>query len=849
MFNNKNIWMVAAAGLLLTACGGADKSATHVEETPGYWPQMRPAVAADPAQEDKISDLLSRMTLEEKVGQLIQGEIKYVTPEDVKHYHLGGILNGGGTYPNNDKFATPKDWLNLSNAYYEASMDTSDGGVAIPVLWGSDAVHGHNNVIGATLFPHNIGLGATHDPALIYRIGQATAKEVAVTGIPWTFAPTVAVAQDDRWGRTFESYSENPDLVRDYAQAMVKGIQGEVGDADFLRGNHVISATKHFIGDGGTQYGIDRGNTIISEEELAKTHLGGYIGALDAGVQTVMASFSSWNGERMHSSKYLLTDVLKGRMGFDGFVVGDWNAHRFVPGCTLESCATAINAGLDMFMAPSDWKALYRNTLAQAQRGEIPLARLDDAVSRILRVKLRAGLFDRQQPLAGKSGILGSAEHRAIAREAVRKSLVLLKNNDNLLPINPTGNILVAGDGANDVGKQSGGWTISWQGLGNARSDFPGATSIFEGIQAAVNQAGGDAKLSEDGSFTSDSFTNGAGPDVAIVVYGENPYAEWHGDNTSLEYQFGDKRDLALLKKLKAQGIPVVSIFLSGRPLWVNPELNASEAFVAAWLPGSEGAGVADVILSDKTGTVRHDFSGRLSFSWPREAKQTPLNLGDADYDPLFAYDYGLTYADHVQLAALPEQGDSYNDGPLREAWLMVWRTRPPWELTLYNGDEIPQVVMGNVAASADNNIRVTAIDKLNQEDARLLQWRGLRPASVILRAHQPQDLSRYLTAGGVLSLDLRLDSRPESSVALSVGCGENCVAHLPLQQQLQKMAVGQWLSFSVDLQCFADKGVDFSQIEQSFALASDGPLALAVANVKYLPAGADTAAVTCGGE
>ncbi len=846
MFDNKNTWVIGAAGLFLCACSAVDESATDESEVSNYWPLMRPAVAAAPALEAKISDLLSRMTLEEKVGQLIQGEIKYVTPEDVKHYHLGGILNGGGTYPNNDKFASPEDWLALSNAYYEASIDTSNGGVGIPVLWGSDAVHGHNNVIGATLFPHNIGLGATHDPELIQRIGQATAQEVAVTGIPWTFAPTVAVAQDDRWGRAFESYSENPDLVHSYAQAMVEGIQGKVGDADFLRGEHVISATKHFIGDGGTQYGTDRGNTIVSEEELAKTHLGGYVGALDAGVQTVMASFSSWNGQRMHGSKYLLTDVLKGRMGFDGFVVGDWNGHRFVPGCTLESCAAAINAGLDMFMVPSDWKALYENTLAQAQRGEIPLARLDDAVSRILRVKLRAGLFERHQPLAGKRGILGSAEHRAIAREAVRKSLVLLKNNHNLLPINPTSNILVAGDGANDIGKQSGGWTISWQGLGNTRSDFPGATSVFEGIQAVVNQAGGRAVLSEDGSFSSVSFANGGKPDVAIVVFGENPYAEWHGDITSLEYQFGDKRDLALLKKLKAQGIPVVSIFLSGRPLWVNPELNASEAFVAAWLPGSEGEGVADVILSDKAGTVRHDFSGALSFSWPRDVKQTLLNQGDADYNPLFAYGYGLTYADHTLLEALPEQGESYTEGPLREAWLMVWRPRPPWELTLYNGDEAPQVVEGNVAASADGNLRVSAIDMLNQEDARLLEWRGVRPASVVMRAHQPQNLSRYLTAGGVLSLDLRLDSLPESDVSLGVSCGDDCVARLPLQQRLRQLPVGQWQSFSIDLQCLADLGADFAHIEQSFALASDGPLALAVANVKYLPSGAQDATVKC---
>ncbi len=848
MINNKI--SIAVLGLLLGACGGQHSSREQAPEAASPWPKMQSALPADPALESRVADLLARMTLEEKVGQLIQAEIKYATPDDVRTYHLGGILNGGGTYPNNDKFATPDDWLALARAYREASMDTSDGGVGIPVLWGSDAVHGHNNVIGATLFPHNIGLGAAHDPALIKRIGEATAREVAVTGIHWTFAPTVAVAQDDRWGRTFESYAENPALVGDYAGAMVEGIQGEIGSPDFLHGSHVISSTKHFVGDGGTRDGMDRGDTQVSEEELAHVHAAGYYAALEAGVQTIMASFNSWNGDRLHGHKHLLTDVLKERLGFDGFVVGDWNGHRFVPGCTLESCAAAINAGLDMFMVPSDWKALYHNTLAQAQSGEIPLSRLDDAVTRILRVKLRAGLFELQQPLAGKPGILGSAEHRAIAREAVRKSLVLLKNNpyqnrDGLLPLRPNQNILVAGDGADNIGKQSGGWTISWQGTGNTRADFPGATSIFEGIQAAVESAGGEALLSVDGEFNADSFANGSQPDVAIVVFGEEPYAEWHGDITSLEYQFGDKRDLPLLKKLKAQGIPVVSIFLSGRPLWVNPEINASDAFVAAWLPGSEGEGVADVIIADAQGEPRYDFTGKLNFSWPKGVKQTPLNQGDADYNPLFAYGFGLTYSDKVELASnLSEQGESYAEGPLRDAWLMVWRPRAPWDLLLLEAGEASVVAAGNVAETANSNLRLTAVDMLNQEDARRLQWQG--PATMVMQARKAQDMSRYLAAGGALSFDVRLDTPPESDVLLSIGCGDDCTAGVSLAAQLRQMPPSEWHAFSVDLQCFAKQGVDFTRIETGFALQSQGPLALAVANVKYLPDAAAQATLRC---
>jgi beta-glucosidase len=361
-----------------------------------------------------------------------------------------------------------------------------------------------------------------------------------------------------------------------------------------------------------------------------------------------MASYSSWNGLKNHGNSTLLTGVLKRRMGFKGFVIGDWNGHGQVEGCTNESCPQAFNAGLDMFMAPDSWKGLYANTLRQVRSGEIAVARLDDAVRRILRVKVKAGLFEAERPLEGRFDRLGASEHRLLAREAARKSLVLLKNNGGVLPLKTSARVLVAGDGADDIGKQSGGWTLSWQGTDNTNSAFPNGQSIYEGLAEALAAGGGMAEPSPDGSFTSR-------PDVAIVVFGEEPYAEYRGDIPTLEYQPGGKKDLALLRKLKAQGIPVVVVFLSGRPLWTNPEINAADAFVAAWLPGSEGGGVADVLIRRPDGLVNYDFTGRLPYSWPKATISSP-NWGDPGYDPLFAYGYGLAYTDQVEVPVLPEE-------------------------------------------------------------------------------------------------------------------------------------------------------------------------------------------------
>jgi len=570
---------VAAALLLLgSAAASPPASAPAISVHPELWPAAAPA--SDEATEAFVEQLLAHMSLEDKVGQMIQADIASISPAELRAYRLGSILAGGGAAPGDNVRATAQAWLDMTDEFYRASLTaTSAAHPPIPILFGIDAVHGHAKVAGATIFPHNVALGAAHDPDLVGRIGRATAEEVAATGIDWTFAPTVAVARDVRWGRSYESYSESPELVAEYAAAMITGLQGQRDTPQFMAPGHTLSSVKHFLGDGGTLGGRDQGNTTVPEASLSAVHGAGYPAAIKAGALIVMASYNSWNGVKLHGNHYLLTDILKGRLGFNGFVVGDWNAHEQVPGCTKYRCAAAILAGVDMLMAPDSWRQLYENTLAQVRSGEIPQTRIDDAVRRILRVKTVAGLFKRPAPKqrsdAGDFARLGSAAHRALAREAVRKSLVLLKNDHGTLPLNPHARILVAGDAADSIGAQTGGWTIDWQGDRNSNVDFPGGTSIFGGIRAAVDAGGGSAVLSKDGRFTDK-------PDAAIVVFGEGPYAEFEGDRENLEFSPNDERALELLRRLHAEGVPTVAVFLSGRPLWVNPEINASDAFVAA---------------------------------------------------------------------------------------------------------------------------------------------------------------------------------------------------------------------------------------------------------------------------
>lgn len=601
----------------------------------------------DPRTERRIDELLARMSRAQKIGQMTQPERLHATPDDVRAYHIGSILSGGGSTPGENRL---EDWVAMNDAYWAASMDDADGHVPIPLLYGVDAIHGHNNVLGATVFPHNIGLGAASDPELMARIARVTAKEVLATGVEWTFAPTLAVVRDIRWGRTYESFGSSPDIVAACVAPFVRALQGDLGD------DAVIACAKHWIGDGGTTDGVDQGDTEISERELREVHLPPYLAALEAGALTVMASYNSWNGEKCHGHRYLLTDVLKGELGFDGLVVSDWDGIDQLADDYEEAVARSVNAGIDLFMVPLKWKRFIESLDRLVGSGRVPEERIDDAVRRILRVKLAYGLFDRPRPAArpwSGHASFGSAEHRAVAREAVRKSLVLLKNEDDALPLRRDARILVAGKNANDRGHQCGGFTVEWQGVsGNER--IVGGTSIWEGISAAAPGAVLVEDVGELDGGAGDPAAAGPGSsgfDVAVVVLGETPYAEGLGDlrsadtpaaevvapgsshrirlepyGDSLELAVTHPEDLAALRAVAALGIPIVTVLVSGRPLVVTPELELSDAFVAAWLPGSEGGGVADVLFGE------HDFQGRLSFAWPDDAS-----------DPLFDPGYGLS--------------------------------------------------------------------------------------------------------------------------------------------------------------------------------------------------------------
>lgn len=827
--------LALACSLALVGCAGQapDGSSQGAEKPliqPQNWPLQSAPIARNQQIEDKINALLSQMTAEQKVGQIIQADIASVTPQQVRDYYLGSVLNGGNSAPGRDNRVGAAAWLQLADAFWQASTDTSDGRPYIPVIWGTDAVHGHSNVKGATIFPHNIGLGAMREPQLLHAIGRATAVEMQVTGLDWTFAPTIAVARDDRWGRTYESYSEDPALVASYAPHILQGIQGMPGAADFLRGEHMLATVKHFLGDGGTVGGKDQGDNIDTEAGLRDIHAPPYYSAIKAGARVVMASYNSWHGDKMHGFAPMLTDVLVGRMGFDGFVVGDWNGHGQISGCTPTDCAASVIAGLDMYMAPDSWQALYANTLAQVKDGRLPMARLDEAVLRILRIKAEMGIFEQvkpsERPLAGRYELLGSAEHRALAREAARKSLVLLKNNQQLLPLNTTGRVLVAGDGADNIGKQSGGWTLSWQGSGNANSDFPNGDSIYAGILQAVTAGGGSVELSENGRYSQR-------PDVAIVVFGEEPYAEFIGDRSHLA--FDDNRGLQILTQLKSQGIPTVAVFLSGRPLWVNPELNQSDAFVAAFLPGSEGGAVADVLFRSPAGAVQHNFQGKLSFSWPDNAKGEPLNVGDAGYKPLFAYGYGLNYGDNTTVGQLHEEAGISADQMLNTSrYLHAGKAVTPWQLQLLDHGQITRVTDA-LHTSARGAVTATATDRLQQEDSVTLSF--AQPGTVLLTHADGAvlDLARQSNGDMALELEYQVLALSNSSTTLGMQCGDNCSANIDISGQLAQMQGQGWQSMKIALRCFseADSAFDISKVTRPMVLQAGAGLVLQLANVR----------------
>jgi beta-glucosidase len=812
---------------------------------PNLWPDA-PAAAVAADRTDRFVDrLLRQLNLEEKVGQMIQADIASISPAELRQYKLGSILAGGNAAPGNRLRTTPQAWLDLTDAFFRASVGSAAASGAgahqpIPILFGIDAVHGHAKVLGATIFPHNVGLGAAHDPGLIKRIGQVTAAEVAATGIDWTFAPTVAVVRDVRWGRSYESYSEAPDLVAQYAPAMVEGLQGERGTPEFMSPGHTLSSVKHFLGDGGTLAGRDQGDTVIPEAQLSAVHAAGYSGAINSGALIVMASYNSWNGAKLHGNHYLLTEILKGRMGFTGFVVGDWNAQEQVPGCTKSSCAAAFLAGVDMLMAPDSWQELYRNTLAQVRSGEIPQARVDDAVRRILRVKTIAGLFNRAPPKqrsdAGHFEVLGSAAHRAVAREAVRKSLVLLKNSAHVLPLNPHAKVLVAGAAADDIGVQSGGWTIDWQGDQNSNADFPGATSIYAGIKAAVTRGGGSAVLSRDGSFTQK-------PDVAVVVFGEQPYAEFEGDRETLEYSPDDKKDLSLLRRLRASGVPTVGIFISGRPMWVNPEINASDAFIAAWLPGSEGEGIADVLFRAPDGSVPFDFTGRLAFSWPLTAMPVTFDAG-ADHPAaagaagqatgaLYASGFGLDYRESP--AAATTLGEDARIAPdfraPRGSLFHAAHPTAPWSLFLADGGA--EVHLTNSQQASPHGAVRVAIAPVGA----MANWNGTQ-AGMLRISGRASDLGDRARDGEVVELHYRVDHAPAGAVSVGMRCtdplcGTERGAMLDVTKSFRAARIGAWETLVIPVSCVAATGADLSKVEVPFAVEASGEFGVTISEVQ----------------
>jgi beta-glucosidase len=583
----------------------------------------------------QVKQLLVQMTLEEKIGQMTQADQEHIKDlSDIGKYYLGSVLSGGNSDPQDGN--SLEAWTNLYDRCQGHALKTRLG---IPILYGIDAVHGHNNVLGAVIFPHNIGLGCTRNPKLIEKIGRITAKEVRATGINWTFAPCVTIPRDERWGRTYEGFSEDPNLVKVLGAAAIRGLQG----SKLSNPLSILACAKHYVGDGGTtatirrsrrsgrapRVRLDQGDTQVDEEILRRIHLAPYIAAIEAGVGSIMPSYSSVNGVKCSEHKYLLTDVLKNELGFEGFLISDYRAINQLDRDYKTAIAKSINAGMDMGMVPSEYKEFSKSLKELVEEGTVSMSRIDDAVTRILRVKFAMGLMNKNRShLTDRSlhKAFGSVKHRQVAREAVRRSLVLLKNDNKTLPLSKKlARIHVSGKCADNLGYQCGGWTIRWQG--GSGNITPGGTTILSAIKNTVSKKT-EVTFSQDG-------TGAEGADIGIIVIGERSYVEGLGDSKDLSL---DREDIEAFSNMKKAGITVVAILISGRPMIINDVLDKADAFIAAWLPGTEGQGVADVLFGDYKPT------GKLSFTWPRSMEQIPINVDDAEYDPLFEYGFGLTY-------------------------------------------------------------------------------------------------------------------------------------------------------------------------------------------------------------
>jgi beta-glucosidase len=646
--NMKRILSFLLLAFLLSACGAGEIPTSEVTAKPTGTPAPEAVLYTDPSQpvEARLEDLLKRMTLDEKIGQMTQVEKNSIKPDDITKYYIGSILSGGGGYP---KKNTPQDWYAMVEGFQKEALATR---LAIPILYGVDAVHGHGNLKNATIFPHNIGLGAANNPELVEKIGRATAEEILATGIPWNFSPVVAVVQDIRWGRTYEGYSENSEIVTSLGTAYIKGMQ-TLRDGDAVSPSQSIftlATPKHFIGDGATIWGssrtenykLDQGNMQVPESVLRELYLPPYQSAVQAGALNVMASFSSWKGIKMHAQQPLLTGILKEELGFHGFIVSDWQAmDQIDPDDYYASIVTSVNAGVDMNMVPYDYVKFIETMRQAVSNGDIPESRVDEAVRRILRVKFALGLFEQPMPDTKYQATIRSREHLELARQAVRESLVLLTNIDNILPLSKdTPVIFVAGQGANDIGMQSGGWTLEWQG--KTGNDNEG-TTILSGIKAAVI-SGTRVEYNREADFSEfkDADGNPLLAEVGIVVFAEKPYTEGVGDTEDISL---NKKEVQLLQAMQKQSESIVVILLSGRPRVITEQLPIADAWVAAWLPGTEGGGVSDVLFGD------YPFTGKTAYSWPRSNEQLPINANNAAEKtgcdaPLFPFGYGLSYGE-----------------------------------------------------------------------------------------------------------------------------------------------------------------------------------------------------------
>lgn len=683
--------------------------------------------------DQKVDSLLNLMTLDEKIGQMTQAERGMLESlNDISYYSLGSLLSGGGSSPSPN---TQQAWANMYDGYQEEALKSRLG---IPLIYGVDAVHGHNNVYGAVIFPHNIGLGCTWNPELVKSINQITAKEVAATGIDWTFAPCIAVPRDERWGRTYEGFGETAEISQLMAKASVEGLQAY----HLENPETILACAKHFVGDGGTTNGDDQGNTVVSEDVLRDVHMAAYIDAIDAGVGSIMASYSSWNGQKMHGHDYLLTDVLKEELGFEGFIVSDWKGVDQVAGDYREAVKRSINAGIDMVMVPDRYIYFISILKDLVENNEVSMDRIDDANRRILKQKFLLNLFEEPYTDPSFATDFGSEAHRYIGRQAVRESLVVLDAKNDILPLAKNNQrIMVAGSLANDLGALCGGWSISWQG---SNGNITQGTNILQGLQAETESS--EIIYSQNGDYNNNI-------DVAVVVIGEDPYAEGAGDRESL---YLSDSDINLIKKVKQNGIPIVAVLVSGRPLIISDILPYTDAMIAAWLPGSEGGdGIADILFGN------HNPSGKLSFSWPKDMANFPVNFGDNNYNPHYTYQHGLQeFPSHSgsnymsPYAAIVEDGGNSIKLVLDDHITSMTASASDFTLKL-NGNIIPSIISNIHISSEESSTLIISLTNSPGEGDLSISFNGNGVNSINLGLESFDDFYVYnnFTGGGQINL------------------------------------------------------------------------------------------------